>query len=87
MFSSLIGPSGVRALPLGVAAERSVHYIWYYFSSFFLSLSATYFSPRRSCPLVMPLGVAVERSVHYIWYYFSFFFFLCHILFSQKGLS
>jgi hypothetical protein len=28
----LIGPSRVRALPLGVAAERSVHYIWYYFS-------------------------------------------------------
>ena len=26
----IIGPSGVRALPLGVAAERSVHYIWYY---------------------------------------------------------
>ena len=26
-----IGPSGVRALPLGVAAKRSVHYIWYYF--------------------------------------------------------
>jgi hypothetical protein len=22
---------GVRALPLGVAAKRSVHYIWYYF--------------------------------------------------------
>ena len=22
-----VGPSGVRALPLGVAAERSVHYI------------------------------------------------------------
>ena len=29
------GPSGLRALPLGVAAERSVHCIWYYFSSFF----------------------------------------------------
>ena len=25
-----IGPSGVRALPLDVAAERSIHYIWYY---------------------------------------------------------
>ena len=36
------GPSGVRALPLGVAAKRSVHYIWYYFS-----FCATYFSPRR----------------------------------------
>jgi hypothetical protein len=34
-----IGPRGVCALPLGVAAERSVHYIWYYFSSFlFLSV-------------------------------------------------
>jgi hypothetical protein len=27
--ASGIGPSGVRALPLGVAAERIVHYIWY----------------------------------------------------------
>ena len=26
----VIGPSGVRALPLGVAAKRSVHYIWYW---------------------------------------------------------
>ena len=41
----IIGPSGVRALPLGVAAKRSVHYICDYFS--FLSFSATYFSPRR----------------------------------------
>ena len=39
-----IGPSGVHALPLGVAAKRSVHYIWYCFSFFFC---ATYFSPRR----------------------------------------
>ena len=31
----IIGPSGVRAQPLGVAAERSVHYIfWNYFSFF-----------------------------------------------------
>jgi hypothetical protein len=28
-----IGPSGVCALPLGIAAEGSGHYIWYYFSS------------------------------------------------------
>ena len=34
-IKNIIGPSGVRALPLGVAAERSVHNIWYYFSSFF----------------------------------------------------
>jgi hypothetical protein len=27
-----IGPSGVSALPLGVAAERSVHYIFDSFS-------------------------------------------------------
>ena len=33
-----IGPSGVRELPLGVAAERSVHYFWDY-CSFFLLLS------------------------------------------------
>ena len=31
-FFSFIGQSRVRALPLGDAAERSVHYIWYYFS-------------------------------------------------------
>ena len=29
----IFGPSGVRALPLGVDAERSVHYFWDYFSS------------------------------------------------------
>ena len=47
-YASLIhnfGQSGVRALPLGVAAKRSVHYIWYYFYLF--SFCATYFSPRR----------------------------------------
>ena len=32
-----IGPSGVRALPLGVAVERSVHYFCDYFSFFLLS--------------------------------------------------
>ena len=32
-----IGPSGVRALPLGVAEKRSVLYVWYYFSSFLSS--------------------------------------------------
>ena len=30
-FVSDFGPSGVRALPIGVAAERSVHYFWYIF--------------------------------------------------------
>jgi hypothetical protein len=30
-----IGPSGVRALPLDVAAERSDNYIWYKFPSLF----------------------------------------------------
>ena len=30
----VFGPSGVCALPLGIAAERHVHYIWYYFSFF-----------------------------------------------------
>ena len=48
--------------------------------------SVHYFGP--SGVRALPLGVAAKRSVHYIWYYFSFFFFfLCHILFSQKGLS
>ena len=42
-FTSTIGPSGVRALPLGVAAERSVHCFRDYLSFF----CATYFSPRR----------------------------------------
>ena len=36
----IIGPSGVRALPLGVAAEQSVHYFWDYFS--FLSVPHTF---------------------------------------------
>jgi hypothetical protein len=36
IFRNYFGPSGVRALPLGIAAEQRVHYIWYYFSSFFL---------------------------------------------------
>ena len=53
MFSSLIGPSGVRALPLGVAAKRSVHYIWYYFS-FFLFLLVSVRSPlARACGAFM----------------------------------
>ena len=29
-YSIRIGPNEVRALPLGVAAERSVHYFWDY---------------------------------------------------------
>ena len=46
------GLRGVCALPLGVAAEQSVHYFWDYFS--FLSFfSATYFSPKRGWPRVM----------------------------------
>ena len=40
---SEIGPSGVGALLVGVAANRSVHYFCNYLSSF----CATYFSPRR----------------------------------------
>jgi hypothetical protein len=40
--SSVFGPSGVRALPLGVAAKRSVHYICDYFSSF------SFFSPPHT---------------------------------------
>ena len=47
------GPSRVRALPLSIAAERSVLYFWDYFSFFFSFLFyATYFSPRRGCPRV-----------------------------------
>ena len=49
-FVYLFGPSGGRVLPLGVAAERSVHY----FGDFFC---ATYFSPRRGCLRVMKFCV------------------------------
>jgi hypothetical protein len=38
-----IGPSGVLALPLGVAAERSVHYFW---DIFFLLLTHTFLTER-----------------------------------------
>ena len=50
-----IGPSGVHALSVGVAAKQSVHYFWDYFSFFFLSFRATYFSPRRGCPRVVQI--------------------------------
>ena len=43
----VIGPSGVRALPLGVAAKRSVHYICDYFS---------FLSPPHT---VLPEGIIV----------------------------
>ena len=61
-----IGPSGVRALHLGVAAERSFHYIWYY-CSFFSSFCATYFSPRRGCPRVMKFCMEfwVTKNINY----------------------
>ena len=45
----VFGLSGVRALPLGVAAEQSVHYFG------IICLHATYFSPRMGCPRVMKL--------------------------------
>ena len=41
----------MHALPLGVAAERSVHYFW------------DYFGASEVCAL--PLGIVAERSVHY----------------------
>ena len=41
MSDYLIGPSGVRALPLGVAVEQSVHSFCDYFS-FFFSLPHTF---------------------------------------------
>ena len=47
----LIGPSRVRALPLGAAAEQSVHSIWYYFS--FLSSSV----PHTFLPEGVVLGL------------------------------
>ena len=43
MYSEAIfGLSWVRALPLGVAVERGVYFIWYYFSSFLFFFSATF---------------------------------------------
>ena len=42
-YNKHVGPSEVCALPLGIAAERSVHYFWDYFSSpFFLTGSHTF---------------------------------------------
>ena len=34
-----VGPGEVHALPLGVAAERSVHYFWDYWSEWLVALS------------------------------------------------
>ena len=44
----IIGPSGVGGLPLGVAAKRSVHYIWYYFSFSFFGVNFFLFYPKSS---------------------------------------
>ena len=66
--SSSVGPSGARALPLGVAAERSVQV------SFSVGLSGV---------RVLPLGIAAERSVHFFWDYFSFFFSPPHIFLPE----
>jgi hypothetical protein len=46
------GPSRVRALPLGVAAEQSVQYCDFFFFSF----CPTYFSPRRGCAIILKFG-------------------------------
>ena len=45
------GLSGVSALPLDVAVERSVHYFWDFFL-FFSSLPHT-FLPEGVCPMIM----------------------------------
>ena len=50
-----IGPSGVCALPVFVAAQQSVHYFCDYFSSFPFLFCATYFSPRRIYAMVLKL--------------------------------
>jgi hypothetical protein len=55
----LIGLSGVHTLPLGIASEQSVHYIWYY--CYFIS--ATYFSPGRGCPGVLTFGKKIRFGV------------------------
>ena len=51
------GPSGVRALPVGVAAKQSVHDL----VIIFLSFSATYFSPR--CVYAMVLKICTGPYV------------------------
>ena len=46
--SSIIGPSGVRALPLVAGINVGGHYTWHYFSSLFsLSESLTFLPERR----------------------------------------
>ena len=54
----IIGTSKVRALPLGVEAERSVHYFGDYFG--------------QSEMKVLPLGIAAECSVQYFCDLFNF---------------
>ena len=49
-----VGPSGVRALPLAVAAERSVHCIWYYFGP--------------SGVRALPLAAGINEGGHYFRY-------------------
>ena len=47
---SIVGPSGVRALPLAAGINVVGHYKWHYFSlSFSLSLQLIANSPRRGC--------------------------------------
>jgi hypothetical protein len=67
-----IGTSKVCALPLGIAAERSIHYFWDYFGQIEVR--------------VLPLGIAAESSVYYFWDYFSTFFLLSgYPTFSPEG--
>ena len=50
-----VGPGEVHALPLGVAAERSVHYFWDYWSERLVALSQMDFF----------LLLFLDQSVHY----------------------
>ena len=59
VFFRIIGTSKVRALPLEVEADCSVHYFWNYFV--------------HSKVKVLPLGIAAECSIHYFCNYFSTF--------------
>lgn len=60
------------ALPLGIAAERSIHNFWDYFGQIEVK--------------VLPLGIAAESTIFGIIFQLSCIF-LGNLPFPQKGLS
>ena len=64
------GPSEVRMLPLGVAAELSVHYFWDYFSLPFFPLFSPVphnFLQEGGCPKVLKTlhGVLSHKKIRF----------------------